>query len=143
MEQEYLAELASSAIKSNLEMAEKQLGIELPRKSQLGILWGDYPGELYTLEDAIPVLWEEGYFPMVVDVAFRGIVNEQSLIIWIPSGHPKVLTVEETPDPRFGPFKPVGVMIPSKFGGRPPLSQGQLLELGDDWVEGRWPIKSP
>lgn len=133
-----LLPLAERAIQKTLDLADSKLNFELPRDCLHGIyLKGLMGGSLYSIESAIEcLLTSEGLFPPIVDLAVRGILEDKPLVVWIRSGHPDVCDLEDTWNDGFGPFKPMGLMIPSHFGnGKSLLSRDKMEAIGQAWPE--------
>lgn len=125
---------ANSAISANIRFASIQLGWQLPLDTVHCILVKGLSEQLLDTKKAIDSLLTGPKFPRVVDLAVRGIVGEKTLVVWIPSGEQKVEDPEMTWNEGFGPFKPVGIMIPSYIGKSPPLSRSSLEKMGRDWL---------
>jgi hypothetical protein len=114
-------------------MANQQLTYQLTNDCLHGIYSQAHLGKLYTLEESVDCLLHDGMFPPIVDLTIRGSLEERPLVVWIPSGHPKVHEIEDTWNEGFGPFKPMGLLIPSHLGGKPPLSQERMGIIGNSW----------
>lgn len=135
MERQDLISLGGLALAETLKLANQILPGQLSGRCFHGIYWSSHLGKLYELEEAVDRLLDNGAFPPIVDLTIRGSLESKPLCIWIPSGHPKVSNLEETWNEGFGPFKPMGLMIPSHLGGSAPLDSNRLALIGQDWLQ--------
>lgn len=128
-----LVEWAELATAETLRYSAEQLGLAWEGVAQHALAFTGWQGEVLKVEDAVMLLWSQQTFPRVVDLAVRGLLAAGPIVLWIPMGGIGTNVLEETLNQGYGPFKPVGMMFPSRMGGRPPLSREQLLELGREW----------
>ena len=135
MNRQELLSLGLLALDETLGLANKRLASPLSGEHWLhGIYWQAHLGRVYSrLEEVVDQLLDNDTFPPVVDLAIRGTLESKPLCVWIPSGHPKVRAIEETWNEGFGPFKPMGLIIPSHLGGPSPLTSEQMGRIGEDW----------
>lgn len=96
-----------------------------------------WSGKLLAFEDIVGLLWANGRFPRVVDLAVAGALPEGPLVLWIPTLGQTAFSVDETYDGSFDPFKPVGMMLPGEPHRWAAVSEDRLLRLGQEWIERR------
>lgn len=134
MKSDKLLSFAEKACRKSLELAEQTLGFTLPREFLCGIGVDGFVGDVFTLAESVEILLHESKFPYPVDLAVRGIVDGKAFILWIPCGREVGwLPMEGTQT--FGPFKPMGLMVPSRYGTNT-MSEESLYLLGKDWCRG-------
>ncbi len=132
-----LISLAKLAVSENLSLVNQTLPEPFHEESSVhGLYWKSHLGKLYTIEEAVEQLIEADKFPRIVDLTIRGSLKGKPLFIWIPSGHPKTSELDETWNEGFGPFKPMGLMIPSHLGSpSSPMTKERLERIGQDWLQ--------
>ena len=134
--EETLRQLLAQCIAATVEEAQKQVSEPLPTQLYVGLEAFGQHGKELSLGEVIPFLFREGTFPRVVDIAVRGI-KEERLFIWIrPSGHVYVSDFSHTwhIPVGMGPFKSVGLMLPTAIWNRSrPFSIQDLKEAGEKW----------
>lgn len=130
-----LIDLAKAATARTLEVASENLGWSLPATCCHGVYSDELFGKTMSLEEAINTLWEDEKFPAIVDLAVRGTIEDEPLVVWLRSGHPKVDKLEETWNDGYGPFKPMGLLIPSEFPPKGRLTRAQMAEIGRGWFD--------
>ena len=127
-------------VEKTVEMAQEEVGEPLPAAFCFELAIRDCAGRELSSEEVLSVLYQSGEFPRLVDVAVRG-VTEDSTIIWIrPSAHPLAKTIVETwnDPPGSGPFKPIGLMMPTHFWDRPrPFRISDLKDAAPDLTTSR------
>ncbi len=122
------------------ELAEAELASSLP-KEFVNVLDAFGQGRRASTEEEIAnTLYKDGYFPRVVVVGIRGIVDGKTLVVFAPSGHKYVNDLSLTWDERsgLGPFNPVGLMVRGFVAKRPrPLTLKDLEESAEFWHQMR------
>jgi hypothetical protein len=133
---EALKQLLEQCIAIALDDAQKRVSDPLPTQIYPGLEAFGQHGKELSLDEVLSFLYQDGTFPRIVDVAVRGIKDERTFI-WIrPSGHAYVSDFAQTwniPE-GMGPFKSIGLMLPSLIWKRPePFSLQDLKESGEKW----------
>ena len=85
-----------------------------------------------SFDEIVPFLYKDGYFPQIVDIAVKGIRNEQTLIWVRASDHPFVRDLAQTwnTPPGMGPFKSIGLLFPYDLWKHPrTISVQELKEM--------------
>ncbi len=132
MEKTQLIALAQAALSENFERVNSLLNFALPEESIHWIWLGSMKEELMTLEDAVELfLGPTGDFPAIIDLVVAGILDGQTLVAWLRSGHPDVHDIEQTWNEGYGPFKPMGIMTPSALAPGQKLNFAQLERLAE------------
>jgi hypothetical protein len=133
---EALRQLLERCIVLTVEEVQKQVVQPLPTFLYVGLEAFGQHGKELSLDEVMSFLYRDGTFPQIVDVAVRGIKSGRTFI-WIrPSGHAYVDDFAQTwNNPAgMGPFKSIGLMLPSAIWGRPrPLSVQDLEKAGEKW----------
>lgn len=131
-----LQQLLERCMVLTVEEAQKQVAEPLPRHLYMGLEAFGQRGKELSLDEVLSFLYRDGTFPRIVDVAVRGIKNGRTFI-WIrPSEHAYVSEFAHTWNNPvgMGPFKNIGLMLPSAIWGRSrPLSVQDLEEAGEKW----------
>lgn len=136
MFREELITQAKLACSRSIEIAEQRLRFSLPKTYISGIAVEGFIGEIYTIEQSVDLFLQNGSFPFPVDLVVRGLIEDKSLIIWIPCGE-DIAWLPQDPTLEFGPFKPMGLMVPSRYGTST-LSEMNAKSIGEDWSKGTW-----
>lgn len=121
-------------IAQTIHEAQKQVAEPLPEVLCFNLeAFGQSSNDL-SFDEVLSFLYREGTFPRIVDIAVQGI-KEGCTLLWIhPSGHEYVHDFSQTWNrpAGMGPFKPIGLMLPSLIWERPrPLSLQDLREAGE------------
>ena len=127
-----LFELAEKAVSESLKHAEKQVGYELPESTVHGLFVENFLGETYQLDEIVSLLTNNDSFPRVVDIAVRGLSDQGTFMLWLPTGHPESSYIDVDSNHGLGPFKPVGIMSPLA-NCRP--NPDQLKEQYSNWID--------
>jgi hypothetical protein len=125
------ADLLLQAARLSRAVAEEQGGGPLPEETYWALGAYEHDGRESTLDEIIEFLYRDGRFPVYVNVTINGIVENRTIVRLGPSGHAFVDDTEQTGNAAagLGPFKPLGLMLPSLIWGRPwPLSLQDLRE---------------
>lgn len=125
--------LAKRAVVETIRHASEQLQWRLPEAAVHGLCVVGYRRELLELEDTVGLLVNEGRFPVVVDLAIRGLIEGKTFVLWIPMGGPETSFLDESWHGGLGPFKPAGVMSPKSHFR---LTPEELERLASEWVRG-------
>jgi hypothetical protein len=129
-------QLLEKCIATTLENVQKQVSDPLPERLNLDLEAFGQRGKELSLDEIMSFLYRDGTFPRVVDIAVRGIKDGRTLV-WIrPSGHAYVSDFSQTWNipAGMGPFKSIGLMLPSVVWERPrPLFTQDLKEAGEKW----------
>ena len=133
---EAMRQLLEKCITMTVEEAQKEVSDPLPTQLYLGLEAFGQRGKESSFDEVLSFLYRNGTFPRVVDIAVRGIKDGRTFI-WIrPSGHAHVSDFSQTwnTPAGMGPFKNIGLMLPSPIWERPrPLSARDLEEAGNRW----------
>lgn len=136
MEKTDLLNLAEAAISRNLELVNSVLSFRLPLVCVHSIHLSSMIGTpLLSLDAAISyLLTPMGFFPPIVDLLVRGCTDNKTLVVWLRSGHPDVSEISETWNDGYGPFKPMGLMIPFELASGEKLTKSRMEKLGSSWL---------
>jgi hypothetical protein len=130
---EVLRDLLDQCIDMTLKTVQGEVAEPLPEQICLELATFGRSGRTSSLEEVLSLLYINGTFPRVVDIAIKGIARECT-IIWIrPSGHAYVSDITDTwnQPPGMGPFKSIGLLLPKWVWERPrPLSLKDLEDAG-------------
>jgi hypothetical protein len=133
---EALQQLLEKCITLAVDEAQKEIADPLPAQFYLGLGAFGQLGKELSLDEVLSFLFRDGTFPRIVDIAVRGIKDGRTFI-WIrPSGHAYVSDFAQTWNTPvgMGPFKSIGLMLPSFIWQRSrPLSTQDLREAGEKW----------
>lgn len=133
---EALQQLLEQCMVITVEEVQKQIAEPLPTHLYVGLEAFGQQGKELSLDEVLSFLYRDGTFPRIIDVAVRGIRKGRTFI-WIrPSGHIYVSDFAQTWNHPvgMGPFKNIGLMLPSAIWERPrPLSAQDLEEAGEKW----------
>lgn len=134
--EETVRKLFEQCIKTAIEEAQQQISEPLPTRFYLGFEAFGQHGKELSIDEVISFLYRDGAFPRIVDIAVRGIRDGRTFI-WIrPSSHQYVKDFSQTwnTPPGMGPFKCVGLMLPTFIQQRStPFSLQDLKEAGEQW----------
>lgn len=123
--------LLQQAIHDSMNLAQQEVADPLPPTTQLELALAGYSDRTLSLEEVVSALYRDGAFPRIVDVFVQGIAGEQTLIFLRPSGHAPTNDLAQTwnQPAGMGPFKSLGLMLPTSIARRPrPLSREDLEE---------------
>lgn len=123
--------LLEQAIQRSMNLAQDQVAYLLPQTTRLELALAGYSDRALSLEEVVSVLYREGTFPRIVDVFAQGIAQEQTCIFLRPSGHAWTNDLAQTwnQPAGTGPFKSLGLLLPTSIARRPrPLSRQDLEE---------------
>ena len=84
------------------------------------------------LEEALVALEQDGRFYPFVDIAVRGIHEGKTVVSWLPSGCHSAVSLKQTLNEGFGPFRPIGFIFPRETST---LSIVDLRRLGAEAVQ--------
>lgn len=112
--------LLRQAVDSTMRKAQEDVGERLPQ-DYCYQLSERAKEERLTVGEVVDALFHGGHIPRLIDIAVRGIAINGQVVVWLrPSAHPWVADVNSTWDPSgLGPFKVVGLLIPSFLWERP------------------------
>ncbi len=130
---EAFAELFQQCIAMALEETQKQVADPLPKELYLGLEAFGQHGKALSMEEVLSLLYRDGTFPRIVDIAVRGI-REERTFIWIrPSGHAYVKDFTQTWNTPvgMGPFKRIVSGFLWQRSGL--VSTQELKEEGEKW----------
>lgn len=128
-----LSELAEQCVTASRNHANSQLDWELPDRYVHKLLVEGRPDALFRLNEVVSALLAGSLFPRVVDVSIGGLANGHTLVLWRPSAEPPVENIKDTWNQGFGPFKPMGLMVPYVLEGASPRSPDDLELIGRKW----------
>jgi hypothetical protein len=126
------------AVDDSIAVAQADVTEPLPRSVRLELGAFERGHRESTLDEVLALLYRDGTFPTIVNVVVRGIVGDDTLISVWPSGDGYVsdLALTWNDPPGMGPFKGLGLALPSPIGHRPrPLSRRDLEEAAPAWAK--------
>lgn len=120
----------------SIKVAQEQVAGSLPHTIRWELTGFERSGKESTLEQIVEILYQNGRFPVVVDVFVTGMIDAFTIVRVRPSGHHFVDDITETWNTPvgMGPFKPLGLILPARIWYRPrPLSLDDLREAVEGW----------
>lgn len=133
---EEFVHLLVAAAHMSIALAQEQVVGTIPQNIRWELFGFERAGKESSLEDIASILYRDGQFPVIVDVFVTGALEDFTIIRLIVSGRDFVDNIAQTwnTPPGMGPFKALGLMLPTPIWDRPrPLSLSDLKEAANGW----------
>lgn len=137
--QQQFTQLLLGAAHLSIDLAQIQVSDPLPQEVCWELSAYGLAGKESSMDEIVAMLYRDGSFPAVVDVAVKGVHDTCTVIGLVPSGHGFVNDIGATwnTPTGMGPFKSIGLMLPYPIWQRQrPLT---LIDLRE--AVSKWPIE--